>query len=35
MYRDFLTPDDEEVYEATGEWPDADESGRAGTRPAR
>ncbi|MEU2247327.1 hypothetical protein [Streptomyces sp. NPDC019224] len=22
-----MTPDDEEVYEATGEWPDADESG--------
>ncbi|MGC4944972.1 hypothetical protein ACLQ2N_01970 [Streptomyces sp. DT224] len=27
MYREFLTPDDEEVYEATGEWPEADESG--------
>ncbi|THA31929.1 hypothetical protein E6R18_14990 [Streptomyces sp. A1277] len=27
MYREFLTPDDEEVFEATGEWPDADESG--------
>lgn len=27
MYREFLAPDDEEVYEATGEWPDSDESG--------
>ncbi|MYS37847.1 YD repeat-containing protein [Streptomyces sp. KhCrAH-43] len=27
MYREFLTPDDEEVYEATGQWPDADEGG--------
>lgn len=27
MYREFLTPDDEEVYEATGEWPDTDENG--------
>ncbi len=27
MYREFLTPDDEEVYEAIGEWPDSDESG--------
>ncbi|WP_247694538.1 hypothetical protein [Streptomyces sp. B93] len=27
VYREFLTPDDEEVYEATGEWPDSDESG--------
>ncbi|WP_241989823.1 hypothetical protein [Streptomyces sp. AC1-42W] len=27
MYGEFLTPDDEAVYEATGEWPDADESG--------
>ncbi len=27
MYREFLTPDDEEVYEATGEWPESDESG--------
>lgn len=27
MYREFFTPDDEEVYEATGEWPDADENG--------
>ncbi|CAM5337322.1 hypothetical protein [Streptomyces aurantiogriseus] len=27
MYREFLTPDDEEVYESIGEWPDSDESG--------
>jgi YD repeat-containing protein len=27
MYREFVTPDDEEVYEATGEWPDMDENG--------
>ncbi|MFE7902692.1 hypothetical protein ACFU3E_35395 [Streptomyces sp. NPDC057424] len=27
VYREFLTPDDEEVYEAIGEWPDSDESG--------
>ncbi|WNI31342.1 hypothetical protein [Streptomyces sp. ITFR-6] len=27
MYREFLTPDDEDVYEAIGEWPDSDESG--------
>ncbi|MDL5204295.1 hypothetical protein [Streptomyces sp. ALI-76-A] len=27
MYREFLVPDDEEVYEAIGEWPDSDESG--------
>ncbi|NEC65396.1 hypothetical protein [Streptomyces sp. SID9727] len=27
MYREFLTPDDKEIYEATGQWPDADESG--------
>lgn len=27
VYREFLTPDDEEVYEAVGEWPDSDESG--------
>ncbi|MFD5269447.1 hypothetical protein [Streptomyces sp. NPDC058335] len=27
MYREFITPDDEEVYEAVGEWPDSDESG--------
>ncbi|MGX4688755.1 hypothetical protein [Streptomyces sp. JNUCC 63] len=27
MYREFFTPDDEEVYEAIGEWPDSDENG--------
>ncbi|MFJ4696120.1 hypothetical protein [Streptomyces sp. NPDC088766] len=27
VYREFLTPDDEEVYEAIGEWPDSDENG--------
>ncbi|MEU9670613.1 hypothetical protein AB0E25_34595 [Streptomyces bobili] len=27
VYREFPTPDDEEVYEAFGEWPDSDESG--------
>ncbi|MGV9695981.1 hypothetical protein ACWDTR_09525 [Streptomyces sp. NPDC003470] len=27
MYREFLTPEDEEVYEALGEWPDSDEDG--------
>jgi hypothetical protein len=27
VYREFLTPDDEEVYEAIGEWPESDESG--------
>lgn len=27
MYREFLTPDDEDVYEALDEWPDVDESG--------
>ncbi|MFJ9739115.1 hypothetical protein [Streptomyces sp. NPDC101166] len=26
VHREFLTPDDEEVYEAIGEWPDSDES---------
>jgi hypothetical protein len=27
VYREFRIPDDEEVYEAIGEWPDSDESG--------
>lgn len=27
MYREFVTPDDQEVYEATGQWPNVDESG--------
>ncbi|MEU2280977.1 hypothetical protein ABZ614_03205 [Streptomyces sp. NPDC013178] len=27
VYREFLTPDDEEVYETIGEWPDSDETG--------
>ncbi|MFF5983158.1 hypothetical protein ACFY78_30365 [Streptomyces olindensis] len=27
VYREFLIPEDEEVYEAIGEWPDSDESG--------
>ncbi|MEU8652299.1 hypothetical protein [Streptomyces sp. NPDC048737] len=27
MYREFVTPDDDEVYQTIGEWPDADESG--------
>lgn len=27
MYREFLIPEDQEVYEATGEWPDSDENG--------
>ncbi len=27
MYREFLTPDDEEVYQSVGEWPDSDEDG--------
>ncbi|MER7191132.1 hypothetical protein [Streptomyces flaveolus] len=27
MYREFLTPEDEEVYEALGEWPDSNEDG--------
>ncbi|MFH9817595.1 hypothetical protein [Streptomyces sp. NPDC017230] len=27
MYREFLIPDDEEIYETIGEWPDSDESG--------
>lgn len=27
MYREFFAPDDEDVYEAAGEWPDVDESG--------
>ncbi|MGW3679430.1 hypothetical protein [Streptomyces prasinus] len=27
MYREFFVPEDEEVYEAVGEWPDSDENG--------
>ncbi|GJF22141.1 hypothetical protein ABT322_03760 [Streptomyces flaveolus] len=27
MYQEFLTPDDEEVYKALGEWPDSNEDG--------
>lgn len=27
MYREFITPGDEEVHEAIGEWPCSDESG--------
>jgi hypothetical protein len=27
VHREFLTPNDEEVHEAVGEWPDSDESG--------
>lgn len=27
MYREFIYPDDKEVYEAIGEWPDSDEIG--------
>ena len=27
LYREFLTPDDEEVYDTFGEWPDSDENG--------
>jgi hypothetical protein len=27
VYREFIIPDDEEVYEAVGEWPDSEESG--------
>ncbi|WP_055691947.1 hypothetical protein [Streptomyces prasinus] len=27
MYREFFAPDDEEVHEAVGEWPDSDENG--------
>lgn len=27
MYGEFFTPDDEEVYDVIGEWPDSDEDG--------
>ncbi|MFJ8542661.1 hypothetical protein ACIRFH_11720 [Streptomyces sp. NPDC093586] len=27
MYREFLTPDDDEVHEVLGEWPSSDEDG--------
>ncbi|MET8569827.1 hypothetical protein [Streptomyces sp. NPDC004783] len=27
MYREFLAPDDEEVHEALGEWPESHEDG--------
>jgi YD repeat-containing protein len=27
MYREFIYPDDKDVYEAIGEWPDSDEIG--------
>ncbi|MDN5385254.1 hypothetical protein QEP66_24810 [Streptomyces sp. LB8] len=27
MYGEFFTPDDEEVYDTIGEWPDSDENG--------
>ncbi|EFE65903.1 conserved hypothetical protein [Streptomyces viridosporus ATCC 14672] len=27
MYREFLTPEDEEVYQSVGEWPDSNEDG--------
>lgn len=27
MYREFLAPSDEDVFEAIGEWPESDESG--------
>ncbi|MER7917842.1 MULTISPECIES: hypothetical protein [unclassified Streptomyces] len=27
MYREFIVPDDEEVFNKIGEWPEADENG--------